>query len=57
MKPDEYNFELQETGEYFLDELRITLKILKPAKTTIEENIFKCADFWLSKGVLLQTKK
>jgi hypothetical protein len=53
VKPDDYNFELPETGEYFLEELRITLKILKPAKTAIEENIFKCADFWLSKGVLI----
>ena len=57
VSPDEYNFEINDTGAHYMDETTIVLKILKPAKTTIVKDIFKCADFWMSKGVLIQTKK
>jgi tetratricopeptide (TPR) repeat protein len=55
--PDEYNFEINETSSQYMEETTIVLKIMKPAKTTIVKDIFKCADFWMSKGVLIQTKK
>ena len=57
VKPDDFNFELPENDEVFMEETSIVLKILKPAKTKIVKDIFENADFWMSKGVLLQTKR
>lgn len=57
VSPDEYNFEINETSSHFEDGTEIILKILKPVKTAIVKDIFKNADFWMSKGVLIQTKK
>lgn len=56
VSPDEYNFENHETGKYFMEEIVVTLKICKAKGSPMEKNIFKCADFWLSKGILIQTK-
>lgn len=57
MPPDDYNFEIAETKPHFLPEIKVTIKLFKFINPKIEKNIFKCADFWLSKGYLIQTSK
>ena len=32
----------------------VSLKFIKPRETLINKDIFKCAEFWLSKGYLIQ---
>ena len=32
----------------------MSLKFIKPRETLINKDIFKCAEFWLSKGYLIQ---
>lgn len=39
-----------------MDDVNVALKICKVKGNNSEKNIFKCANFWLSKGVLIQTK-
>jgi hypothetical protein len=52
---DEYNFEVGESGPTYMHEFNPLLKIFRPAYSSgaTHDNIFKNADFWLNKGVLI----
>lgn len=38
-----------------MSEIQVTIKLYQAKSQKIEEDIFKCADFWLGKGYLIQT--
>jgi hypothetical protein len=55
--PDDYNFEIPETQPFYNPEIQVTVKLFKCINPKIDKDIFKCADFWLSKGYLIQSAK
>ena len=58
MTPEDYNFEVSEPSEYFQKELFFKLPLSQPLpfKGTQELDIFKSAEFWLSKGYGIQSR-
>jgi hypothetical protein len=36
-----------------MSEIQVTIKLYQAKSQKIEEDIFKCADFWLGKGYLI----
>jgi hypothetical protein len=51
---DDINFELPEPASYFQDSLQLSIQTM-PAKQKKIGNIFEDAEFWFSKGHIIQT--
>ena len=52
---DDINFELPEPLSYYQQDLNFDLKVIEAKKNKIEPNIFKDAQFWFTKGHIIQT--
>lgn len=56
MHPDDYNFEVPETHDYYMDELVVEIKLFQGRQLVqADKNYFRSAEFWLSKGHLIQS--
>ena len=61
MTPEDYNFEVSEPQEFFQKELYYKMSLYEPLNTSKDNNmmeidIFKSAEFWLSKGHGIQSR-
>lgn len=56
--PEDYNFEVQEPSQYYQKELFVKLPLQQPSpqKSNTELDIFESAEFWLSKGYVIQNR-
>jgi len=52
---DDINFELPEPLSYYQANLNLDLKVMEAKKNKIEQNILKDAQFWFTKGHIIQT--
>jgi tetratricopeptide (TPR) repeat protein len=58
VQAEDYNFELMETQKYFHQEVEIQLSIFRPERGKFEnQDIFKNAEFWLEKGINIQSSQ
>lgn len=51
--PDDFNFEVKEPSSYEMNEVKMTIKLFQPPNSQFDQNIFKSAEYWLSKGYIL----
>ena len=56
--PEDYNFEISEPKQFYQKDLFVKLPIAQPlpTKANQEVDIFKSAEFWLSKGYVIQNR-
>ena len=61
MVADDYNFDVNEPKKYYQEQLTIGICIWRPESTkranADSRDIFKNAEFWLSKGLLIQSNQ